>query len=251
MRGRLQDSDGETRLNIAISPDMNAGDIQYKKYFIQNDTALESGYLEYAITQFALSDLFSLLSWALDPDTLSCPFNVVATLQAGGSLTAYTKYYYRITAFNSLGETTGCIEVNATTTDTDLSIKLNWSELEGADGYLIYRSTNQDYTNARVAVIEDPATIEWTDTGQAPDPSGPYSFPGINTDFDLPDENTTAGEAPDYGTPPDSGDFNTDNLVIGVLEPGQQKSFWLKVTSSVSTPQTGNPRKANLIPSED
>jgi hypothetical protein len=256
MRGRLQDSDGETSLNAIVLPDIYAGETSYKKFFIQNNLDYATGFLTYAIEQIGTSDLIGLMSWCLDSEnendqTLSCPFNVTATLEAGGSLTENTKYYYRITGFNYNGETTGSIEVNATTTVANKTIKLEWSELEGAEGYIIYRSTNRDYTNGRKAIIEDPETLEWSDTGQASDPSSAYNWwPEINSDYDLPIENTTAGESPDYGIHPISGSFSDDDIEFGVIEPGQQKIFWIKVATTVATPESTNPRNALIAPTE-
>jgi len=256
MRGRLQDSDGETRLNLIMLSSIYAGETSYKKFFIQNNLDYATGFLTYAIKQIGTSDLIGLMSWCLDTDnendqTLSCPFNVTATLETGGSLAASTKYYYRITGFNYNGETTGSIEVSATTTVDNKTITLTWSELPNTEGYIIYRSTNRDYTNGRRAIIEVPETLTWSDTGQAADPSSAYAWwPEINTDFDLPEENTTAGESPDYGIHPISGSFSDDDLEFGVIEPGEQKIFWIKVTTTVATPESTNPRNALIAPTE-
>lgn len=252
MRGRLQDSDGETTIGAILLTSIEAGDNSYKKFFIQNNTSRSSGSLSYAINQIGISDLYSLLKWALCPTTLSCPYNVTAELVSGGVLVASTVYYVRITAYNENGETTGSIEVSITTDTVYKAFKLNWSELAGAEGYIIYISTNQNYTNARKMIIEDPATVEWTYTGAEYDPSIPYpaGFPGINEDYDLPEENTTAGESPDYGTPPEDGEFASEDIDFGSLQPGQQVAFWLAVFTSLTTPEDTNPRNAILSHSE-
>jgi hypothetical protein len=243
MNGRYLDSDGDTRIYASNIGNIIAAIIDYKKLFIQNDKSRETGYVTGSILQYGDSDGYNYLKWALCPDTLSCPFNVVATLLTGGDLIPDIKRYYRITAFNNLGETGGSLEVYATPDVTNKSIKLTWSKVEG-EGYIIYCSTNQNYDDARRAIIEDPDILEWTDTGQVSDPSSPYGWPGINTDFDLPDENTTAGEAPDYGTPPLV--FSDDDLEIGYLQSGEQKAFWLKVETLISTLESGNPRNVIL-----
>jgi hypothetical protein len=241
MKAKYFDSDGYTELFAENFGNIFATATFAKKIFIQNDKALETGVVTGEIGQYSDSDGYSMVRWALCPNTLSCPFNVAAELQAGGSLTADTTYYYRITAFNALGETTGSVEVSALTTAANKTIKLTWGKVEGAEGYIIYRSTSQVYTNARRDVIEDPDTLEWTDTGQVSDPSSPYGWPGINTDFDLPIENTTAGEAPDYGTAPT---LAAGDLTIGILQPGQMKALWLGVASTLSTLEDDNPRNA-------
>jgi hypothetical protein len=226
--------------------DGSAGSTVYNKIGLQNNLTRVLP-VTLSIDMFAQSDFSGMISWAADLVTLSCPYNVAAELIAGGSLAADTEYFYRITAFNAIGETVGSLEVSALTDSSNKSIKLTWDKIEGAEGYLIYRSTNQIYTSARRMVIEDPDTLEWTDTGQAASQSGPYSFPGINTDFDLPDENTTAGESPDYGTPPST--FVTTDLTLS-LEPGEQAGLWLKIVIPIGASESLNPRNAYLTPTE-
>jgi hypothetical protein len=235
MIGILYDSDGNTVISAKDFGNIIAGNDPAKKIFIQNNSATrETGQITGSFIQYGAHILHTLLQWAFCQDTLSCPFNVAATVEAGGSLTAETTYFYRITAYNANGETTGSIEVFGTTTAANKQIRLSWSEIAGAAGYLIYRSeVSRSYSSARRAVIENPATVEWLDNGQSASPSGPYSFPGINTDFDLPSENTTAGEGPDYGTAPT---LTTSDLAIGVLGIGEMKAIWLGIDTEVSTP---------------
>jgi hypothetical protein len=244
-KGRYLNSDGNTIIYASDLGSEIAGVDVEKKLFIQNPLSRESGQITGSIAQHGSSDLYSMVTWALCADTLSCPFNVSASLVTGGSLTTGVRKYYRITAYNENGETAGSLEVSALPSGSNLSIKLEWDELTGADGYIIYGTTdNSNYDSCRLMVIEDPETLEWTDTGSDYNPSGPYSFPGINTDYDLPDENTTAGESPDYGTIPAT--LTDEDLDFGILQSGEQKAFWIKIDSEVSTPETGNPRKLFL-----
>lgn len=228
------DSDGNTEIFAKDLGNVLASVTEYKKLFLQNKRSAETYFITGSILEFEGSDGNDFVKWALCPLTLSCPFNFALTLLSGGDLVASTKYYYRITAFNENGETGGSLEKNITTDVTNKSIKLTWDKIQGADGYIIYRSTNQIYTNARRDVIEDPDILEWIDTGQVADPSSPYGWPGINTDFDLPIENTTAGESPDYGTPPtlDTIDINFD-----ILQSGEQKALWVGIYTTLSTPE--------------
>lgn len=248
MKGILYNSDCVTQIWGMDLGNKNAGDSLYKKFAIQNDTVLAAGLITGSLTQWDKNGAIDMFRWGICPDTLSCPYNVSIELLNGGDLTPDTRYYYRITAFNELGETGGSLEVWALTDSTKKSIKLTWDELPNAAGYCIYRSTNQDYTNARRDVIENPSITEWIDTGQASDPSSPYGWPGINTDFDLPSENTTAGEAPDYGTPP--AGMTADDIILGNIKIGEQKIFWIEVSPALATSSAGNPRNCIIDFSE-
>ena len=262
----FRNSDGETEIFAFSAGSKNAGATYAEKFFIQNDLSRETGIITASfVVANNVSDLKPMMRWAICPDTISCPYNVVATVQAGGNLAADTTYYFRITGYNNVGETTGSIEVSALTTSVNKSIVLTWDlltplldGLASSDmaGYVIYRSTNQDYTNASRVIIEDPNIVTWTDRGQvfgdsyddsylgfSGFDSGFSGFSGMGAAMSLPDENTTAGEAPDYGTAPA---LSADDLVIGVLEPGQQVAIWLGVVSSAGTTEEGNPRAVIL-----
>jgi hypothetical protein len=63
-------------------------------------------------------------------------------LKTGTGLEATTTYYWKITAYNDLGETVGSSEVTATTDTTKKQVILSWTPVLGAVGYKIYRSTS-------------------------------------------------------------------------------------------------------------
>ena len=58
----------------------------------------------------------------------------------GGTLAAGT-YFYRVTALNATGETTGSPEISVTTTGTTGSVSLTWASVAGATKYRVYRGT--------------------------------------------------------------------------------------------------------------
>jgi len=229
------DSDGVTEIFAKDLGDVIAGSAFAKKFFLQNDLGRVSGAITGTVLQFGTDELYSRVRWAICPDTLSCPFNVTATLISGGALDAGEEYYYRVTAYNENGETGGSLEVSAATDSSNRAVTLSWSAVPGASGYIVYRSTNQLYINARRTIIENPMILSWTDTGQAADVSSAYGWPGINADFDLPSENTTAGETPDYGTAPA---LSSGTLSIGVLQIGQQVAIWRGLVTDASMPET-------------
>jgi len=247
------DSNGVTEIGASDLGNIIAGVTTTKKFGLQNDgnrvtgaiTASKQEYITALVNGIRQLQASSegLIKWALDTTSISCPFNATAALQSGGSLIIGTQYYFRITAFNANGETGGSIELTAIPTTGHQAIALSWSRVTGAAGYLIYRSTDQTYINARRHVIENPATVSWTDSGQGADPSAPYGFALINTDFDLPTENTSGGAGPSYGTAPTLG---TANLVFSALQSGQQAFFWIGAITLSSTPESNNPRQVMI-----
>jgi parallel beta-helix repeat protein len=65
-----------------------------------------------------------------------------AVATAGGSLTATTTYFYKVTAIDSAGgETAASTEVSRATTGTNMTIPLTWTAVTGASGYKVYRAT--------------------------------------------------------------------------------------------------------------
>lgn len=73
---------------------------------------------------------------------------------AGGTRAAGT-FYWKITAINAQGETTGSNEISQALT-TNQKMTLNWSAITGATGYKIYRGTssgNQDTLVATVGLV--------------------------------------------------------------------------------------------------
>jgi hypothetical protein len=106
---------------------------------------------------------------------LTAPASPTATLEAGGSLTASTTYYYLIIACdgaNSVGdvmaESPPSAEVSATTDATNKSIKLDWTAVTGATRYTILRSTTSgDYATATAHCLSQAGvtTNTYTDDG--------------------------------------------------------------------------------------
>jgi len=232
---KVFDSDGETELGSKVFSDLVAGNTDAVKLFLQNNLSRELINLIGSISQYSESDMYTFMSWALDIETLSCPFNVSGSLVSSGTLETTMQYYYRVTAYNSIGETTGSIEISVTTDTVNKSILIEWDEVPGAVGYRIYRSTDQDYTEARIMdYIGTPSG--WLDEGIFT-PSG----------FDLPIINTTAATGGvNYGTAPTGSSFTSDNLAFDNVQIGEQKIFWLKVSPGVSLLESDNPRTAIL-----
>lgn len=86
-----------------------------------------------------------------------------AVTAAGGTFAAGT-YYWRLTALTERGETDGSNEVSATLALND-SQTINWTAIEGATGYRLYRGNAPGGQNVLVAEVGEVTT--YTDTGSA------------------------------------------------------------------------------------
>lgn len=100
--------------------------------------------------------------------------NNPTTATTGGTLAAAT-YYYKITAINGQGETTGSNEKSIATTGSTSKNTLSWAAVTGATGYRIYRSTS---AGAEKLLATVGAVLTYADTGTA---VGTTSVPSTNT----------------------------------------------------------------------
>jgi hypothetical protein len=113
---------------------------------------------------------------------LSAPGTVTPTeLGTGGTLAAGT-YFYKVTAIDSAGETTGSPEASVTTTGATSSVGLAWAAVVGATGYKIYRGT----TAGGESVVYTTATNSYDDIG------------ATSTAGTVPLSNTTTGATPGF-----------------------------------------------------
>jgi len=97
----------------------------------------------------------------LNASDLGTPATSTAT--SGGSCADSTIYYYKITALNGNGETTGTTEFNETTGASGSNINtitVSWVPVHGATGYKVYRSTEtDDWDSDGSDVLVDDTTI--------------------------------------------------------------------------------------------
>lgn len=118
---------------------------------------------ELSTTRYALQCRQIDISVSSIVPNLPAPGTVTATPSTtGGSLAAGT-YYYKVTALNAQGQTTGSPEVSATTTTATSSVALSWTAVPGATSYNVYRGTAAGGEN----VYYNTTTASYTDTGAA------------------------------------------------------------------------------------
>lgn len=97
------------------------------------------------------------------------PLSFTATAVGSGGTFAAGTYYWKVTATNSLGESTGSLETTQTLVNNG-SCNLQWAQVTGATGYKVYRATSsggESTTPALVTTIGSGSTVTYTDTGTA------------------------------------------------------------------------------------
>jgi hypothetical protein len=237
------DNDGATQLSSQVWPDAFAGVTQTpRKFAIENtgDRILIAAF-NVSITEVGTNDGDTMLQIALDTSgTLSKPYNVAAALTAagaGGSWGSTGLRYFRITAYNATGATVGSTEISIDVDVVSKKVVLTWTEIVGATGYKIYRTTSSGvYTpTALRTTIVGSSTTTFTDDGAALSAGA------------LPSDNTTGGVGPTYGTAPT---FDIVSLSLGPLAIHQQKFYWVQRVIAAGVSEAGNPRLAALRFSE-
>jgi fibronectin type 3 domain-containing protein len=90
-----------------------------------------------------------------------------------------TTYYYKVSSYNHLGESSLSSSVSATTVfnfpsnvsaaaSTSNSITVTWDSVSGATGYYVYGSSGASGTFTRVQTISSSSTTSYTATGLSP-----------------------------------------------------------------------------------
>jgi len=126
----------------------------------------------------------------LSVNQLAAIGNLTATGATSGALPAGF-YFYRVTALNANGETTGsnevaiCLGVVCNPTNNLNAVTLAWAAVPGATGYRVYRGNAPALQNT----VFTASTNTFADNGT---PGTPASLPGLNTTGGLI-ANTTPG----------------------------------------------------------
>jgi hypothetical protein len=172
----------------------------------------------------------------LDVTTVLPPYGLALALSAagaGGVWGATGLEYYVVTAYNGTGETTPCVEVGVNVDVVTKKVTVTWTPVAGATGYKVYRTTTPGTYGASSLrdTVPGESSDEYVDDGDALSAGTP------------PSANTTAGAAPNYGTPPT---LDVTPLAIGDLQIGQCVAYWVNWVISGGTAESGNPRQFTI-----
>lgn len=106
------------------------------------------------------------------------PTGLTATGTTGGALASAT-YYYKVTASNAQGETTGSSEASVAIGGSNNAANISWSAVAGAAFYTLYRSTTSGGEGTSPALIAtNITTTSYTDVSANPSTG---AVPAANT----------------------------------------------------------------------
>lgn len=226
---------GGVQITSKAWPDAFAGVLQTaEKFWVQNVGDRDSLALALSLVQAGDSDGSAMMRIGLDTATVRPPYGLAATLSAagaGGVFGAVGVYEYVVTAWNATGETQACVPVSVNVDVVTKKVTLTWQQSPNAAGYYVYRTPIPGTYGAstRRATINSGSSTIYVDDGAATGAGTP------------PATNTTAGAAPDYGTPPSLG---AGPISLGVLKIGQWACYWANRVIPAGTAEAGNPRQS-------
>jgi hypothetical protein len=162
----------------------------------------------------------------------------------GGSGWTLAPYGVVVTASNGTGETIASVETTFTPIAADDTWVITWTRVPGATLYTVYLTTTPGTYGATVKVSGTVADPTHAKTLTAPTVGGGTP----------PQENTTGGAGPDYGTAPSDGSFGTADLLIAAqptgFAVGQQWFAYFREVIPAGTSNLGNKRAMYLYPKE-
>jgi len=143
--------------------------------------------------------------------TLSPPWDVTATAGAagaGGVFASIGTKFYKLTATDAAGETTGSVEASVTLTATTQQVTLGWTPPAGATAIKVWRSTTTEtYTPTALRAALSGASTSYIDDGSA-------TITGS-----IPTDNTTgSGSAPTLEEGP---------IAVDPIPDGATVFFWV------------------------
>jgi hypothetical protein len=187
--------------------------------------------------------------WGLHLDALNFKDGAPEATLVGtvyGAWGALGTYGTVVTALTALGETPPSVEVTFNVGTLDDEWEIEWVRVPGATGYNVYVTEVDDEgiygAYSLVAEIGSGDTLTYTHLGDPPVIGAP------------PDENTTGGAGPTYGTVPSVAAHTAANKTIATaalgFAVGQQWFFYLMIKLPAGTTASGNTRSFRLLPTE-
>ncbi len=157
--------DGGGHVNVYTRTGLNVynADLNSDLFTVNNQNATYSGNIVALNTGGGTPVKFdaaaNYLSYGTNNSLLALATPAFTTGSSGSS------YYYKLTATNAQGETVGSASLGmANNTST-----LNWTQINGATGYKLYRNSIDDFTSGSLlrTTITTGATVSFADTGAA------------------------------------------------------------------------------------
>lgn len=188
--------------------------------------------------------------WGLHLDALGFKDGAPTATLVGSTLGAWSGIGRRgsvVTALTALGETPASAEVTFNVGAVTDEWRVEWVRVPSATGYNVYVTEANDEgvygAYSLVAEIGSGSTLTYTHVGDAPAFGAP------------PDDNTTGGAGPNYGTtvPNAAAHTSADKTIATAtlgLAVGQQWFFWLMIKLLAGTTAAGNTRSFRLLPTE-
>ena len=185
--------------------------------------------------------------WGLDVDLSSVLTGAPTATNLGGPYGGWGSTGSKgvtIVAKNAVGRTIGSVEKVFTVGSVNEEWRYNWVQTPGATGYEVYVTdtpgTYGPYTLA--ATIGSGAITFFVDDGT------------VRTVGSPPEDNTTGGVGPYFGTDPVDGAFGTGDLTLATapagLAVGQQAFLYFRDVLPAGATAKGNQRVLNLFPVE-
>lgn len=222
-------------------PDAIAGAVQVaEKFVVENNGNRDLINLVLKIIAVIGNDGSTQLRIAADTSgTISAPFEVGVVLSGGGAGGVWSGTGLRnwvVTARNAAGETVRSFEVSANIDDTTKKATVSWTQVVGATTYRLFRSTSPGLYGVLSlrAILGSPSSVSFNDDGSATTLGNPP----------VPNENTTGGPSPTYGSPPTLGIANVP--LASPFRIGEQFFYWVNRVVPAGTSEAGNPRLAQL-----
>lgn len=149
-----------------------------------------------------------------NPTAVPAPVQNAPTLAAGGTLQIALPQFYVITATGPSGESSASNQQTITPNAGNQSVNLSWTQVPGATGYNVYRSTvTGNYINKFLIARVGGSNVFYTDTGS---PTGAGTPPNVTT-FKLTFNGEETGDITYTGTAADATEVQDELNALATI----------------------------------